>query len=108
MHERRVRWTETARADLELIVDFIAEDSVENAVAVLDRLEERAEALRLAAERGRVVPELKVVDVLQYRELIERPWRIVYRIEPDQVVVLAVLDGRRDLVSLMLERLVRD
>jgi plasmid stabilization system protein ParE len=108
MHERRVRWTETARADLELIVDFIAEDSVENTVAVLDRLEERAEALRLAAERGRVVPELKVVDVLQYRELIERPWRIVYRIEPDQVVVLAVLDGRRDLVSLMLERLVRD
>ncbi|EGV19357.1 type II toxin-antitoxin system RelE/ParE family toxin [Thiocapsa marina] len=108
MHERRVRWTETARADLELIVDFIAEDSFENAVAVLDRLEERAESLCLAAERGRVLPELKVVDVLQYRELIERPWRIVYRIEPDQVVVLAVLDGRRDLASLMLERLVRD
>jgi plasmid stabilization system protein ParE len=108
MHERRVRWTKTARADLELIVDFIAEDSVGNAVGVLDRLEERAEALRLAAERGRVVPELKVLDVFQYRELIERPWRIVYRIEPDQVVVLAVLDGRRDLVSLMLERLVRD
>ncbi|MCF7983295.1 MAG: type II toxin-antitoxin system RelE/ParE family toxin [Thiohalocapsa sp.] len=108
MHERRVRWTETARADLELIVDFIAEDSVEDAVGALDRLEERAEALRLAAERGRVVPELKVVDVFQYRELIERPWRIVYRIEPDRVVVLAVLDGRRDLVSLMLERLVRD
>ena len=108
MHERRVRWTETARADLALIVDFIAEDSVENAAGLLDRLEERAEALRLAADRGRVVPELKVVDVFQYRELIERPWRIVYRIEPDQVVVLAVLDGRRDLVSLMLERLVRD
>jgi plasmid stabilization system protein ParE len=108
MRERRVRWTKTARADLELVVDFIAQDSVENAVAVLDRLEERAEALRLAADRGRVVPELKFVDVLHYRELIERPWRIVYRIEPDQVVVLAVLDGRRDLCSLLLERLVRD
>jgi plasmid stabilization system protein ParE len=108
VNERRVRWTEAARVDLELIVDFIAADSVENAVAVLDRLEERAEALRLAAERGRGVPELQVVDVLQYRELIERPWRIIYRIEPDQVVVLAVLDGRRDLGSLLLERLVRD
>jgi plasmid stabilization system protein ParE len=108
VNERRVRWTEAARVDLELIVDFIAADSVENAVAVLDRLEERAEALRLAAERGRGVPELQVVDVLQYRELIERPWRIIYRIEPDQVIVLAVLDGRRDLGSLLLERLVRD
>ncbi|WPL19444.1 Plasmid stabilization system protein [Thiorhodovibrio winogradskyi] len=108
MRERPVRWAETARVDLEGIVDFIAEDSVENAVAVLERLEERAEALRIAAERGRVVPELQAVDVLQYRELIERPWRIIYRIEPDQVVVLAVLDGRRHLGSLLLERLVRD
>jgi toxin ParE1/3/4 len=55
-----------------------------------------------------VVPELQAVDVLQYRELIERPRRIIYRIEPDQVVVLAVLDGQRDLGSLLLERLVRD
>lgn len=108
MHERRVRWTEAARVDLELIVDFIGADSIENAVAVLDRLEQRAQALRRAAERGRGVPELQVVDVLQYRELIERPWRIIYRIEPDQVIVLAVLDGRRDLGSLLLERLVRD
>jgi toxin ParE1/3/4 len=90
------------------LVDFIAADSDENAVAVLDRLEERAEALRVAGERGRVVPELQAVDVLQYRELIERPRRIIYRIEPDQVVVLAVLDGQRDLSSLLLERLVRD
>lgn len=61
------------------VVDFIAQDSVENAVAVLDRLDERAEALRLAAERSRVVPELQVVDAIQYRELIERPWRIIDR-----------------------------
>jgi plasmid stabilization system protein ParE len=108
MRERRIRWTKTARGDLDIVVDYIAGDSVENALAVLDRLEQRADALRLAAERGRLVPELKAVDVLQYRELIERPWRIIYRIEPDQVVVLAVLDGRRDLRSLLLERLVRD
>jgi len=108
MRERRIRWTKTARGDLDIVVDYIAEDSVENALAVLDRLEQRADALSLAAERGRLVPELKAVDVLQYRELIERPWRIIYRIEPDQVVVLAVLDGRRDLRSLLLERLVRD
>ena len=106
VRKRKVRWTETAQGDLDLVVDFIAEDSVENALAVLDRLEKRADALCLAAERGRVVPELKSLDVLQYRELIERPWRIIYRLEPDQVVILAVLDGRRDLRSLLLERLV--
>jgi plasmid stabilization system protein ParE len=103
-----LRWTDTARTDLELIVECIAQESVDNALVVLERLQVRAEALDLAAELGRVVPELQIVDVHQYRELIERPWRIVYRLEPDTVVVLAVLDGRRDLASLLLERLVRE
>jgi toxin ParE1/3/4 len=39
--------------------------------------------------------------------VIERPWRIIYRTEADQVLVMAVLDGRRELRSLLLERLVR-
>jgi plasmid stabilization system protein ParE len=107
MIERRVLWTRTARRDLDAIVAYIATDSIENAMSVLDRLQERAESLTTTAERGRLVPELRSIGVHQYRELVERPWRIVYRIEPDTVMVLAVLDGRRDLESLLLDRLVR-
>ena len=58
-------------------------------------------------ERGRVVPELKTIDVYMYRELIERPWRVVYRFERNHVYVVAVLDARRNLASLLLERLTR-
>jgi plasmid stabilization system protein ParE len=107
MIERRVLWTRTARRDLDAIVAYIATDSIENAMSVLDRLQDRAESLTTAAERGRLVPELRSIGVHQYRELVERPWRVVYRMEPDSVMVLAVLDGRRDLESLLLERLVR-
>ena len=107
MGERRVRWTETARRDLDAIVSYIAEDNVENALSVLERLRQRAESLKTSAGRGRIVPELRTLDVYQYREVIERPWRILYRIEADQVLVMAVLDGRRELRSLLLERLVR-
>ena len=107
MIERRVLWTRTVRRDLDAIVAYIAPDSMENAMSVLDRLQERAESLTTAAERGRLVPELRSIGVHQYRELVERPWRIVYRIESDSVMVLAKLDGRRDLESLLLDRLVR-
>lgn len=107
MIKRRVLWTRTAQRDLDAIIAFIAADSIENALTVLDRLQERAQSLNTAAERGRLVPELRVIDMHQYLEVIERPWRIVYRIEPDSVMVLAVLDGRRDLESLLLDRLVR-
>lgn len=107
MIERRVLWTRTARRDLDAIVAYIATDSIENALSVLDRLQERADSLTTAAERGRLVPEPRSIGVHQYRELVDRPWRIIYRIEPDSVMVLAVLDGRRELESLLLERLVR-
>jgi plasmid stabilization system protein ParE len=107
MIERRVLWTRTARRDLDAIVAYIATDSIETAMSVLDRLQERAESLTTAAERGRLGPELRSIGVHQYRELVERPWRIVYRMQSDSVTVLAVLDGRRDLESLLLERLVR-
>jgi len=103
----QVAWSATARRDLEAIVRHIASDSADKALAVLDRLESRAATLTTHPERGRVVPELRAVGVLHYQEIIERPWRILYRVQGDRVLVLAVLDGRRNLTALLLERLVR-
>jgi toxin ParE1/3/4 len=42
-----------------------------------------------------------------WRELVVRPYRLVYRVGSDAVVVLAVFDGRRDLEDVLLDRLVR-
>lgn len=102
-----VLWTDTARGDLAAIVESIAEDSPQNALAVLDRLAARTSTLVSNPQRGRMVPELRSLDLGQYRELIERPWRIIYRIEQHRVLVVAVLDGRRDMQSLLIDRLVR-
>jgi hypothetical protein len=41
-----------------------------------------------------------------YRELIELPWRIIYKIEEDKVFVLAVIDGRRNMEDILLDRFV--
>ena len=107
MDEREVLWTETARLDLEQIIAFIAENSPPNALATAERIEARCGELNRLPARGRVVPELRAVDVLAYRELVEGPWRIVYRYDDRSVYVVAVLDARRDLTSLLLARLVR-
>ena len=107
MAEYSVLWTDTAQRDLESIVDYIAKDSLPNAMVVLDSLEERASALATNPEQWRNVPELRSLDLHQYRELIEHPWRILYRVEENRVLVVAVLDGRRELHSLLIDRLVR-
>ena len=105
MAEFEVLWTETAKHDLQRIVTFIAEGNPARALAVSEQVEHRCRALASFPERGRIVPELRAVSVLVYRELVEGPWRIVYRFDADRVHVTAVLDARRDLSTLLLERL---
>jgi len=103
----RVQWAEVAVRDLEEVVAFIAMDSPTNAERVLERIESRASALESTPERGRVVPELAQLGMRTWRELVVKPYRLVYRAEGDTVTVLALFDGRRDLEDLLLERLVR-
>jgi addiction module RelE/StbE family toxin len=104
----RVQWAEAAVRDLEELISYIAADSPLNAERILDKLEKRAQTLESTPVRGRVVPELAHFGIRNWRELIVKPYRIIYRIDEDTVNVLAVLDGRRDLQDLLLERLIRE
>ena len=104
----RVQWAEAAVRDLEELMGYIAADSPLNAERVLDKLERRAGTLESSPARGRVVPELAHFGIRSWRELIVKPYRIIYRIDEGTVNVLAVLDGRRELQDLLLERLIRD
>ena len=103
----RAVWSETARLDLRGIVEYIADNDVTAALSVLDRIEKRAGSLTRLPLRGRVIPELARFGIRQYRELICSPWRILYRVSGAHVYVLAVLDGRRNLEDVLLDRFLR-
>ena len=99
----RVRVTYQASLDLERIIDFIDEENRFAAVEVAERLQRAIESLATLAHRGRHVPELGRHDDA-HREVIVRPWRIIYWVVGERVEVLAVLDSRRDLADLILDR----
>ena len=103
----QVLWSHTAQQDLTEIIEYIAQDSVADALAILQKLETKAALLITLPNRGRVVPELLHTGISQYRELISAPWRIVYRVDNRQVLIMAVLDSRRDLQTVLLNRLAR-
>ncbi len=107
MRAYKVIWTEAAARDLEDLARYIARDSPANARRVMQRLHGRVESLGSLPERGRTVPELLDLGLRAWRELIERPYRIVYRISGDGVIVEVVFDGRRDAASLLRDRLLR-
>ena len=102
-----MHWMDVAEADLLGIVEFIGRENPDAAEAVFDKLRRRADALGSQTARGRRVPELSELGTANYRELIESPWRLIYRIDADAVWVYAVLDARRDLQTVLLERLAR-
>ena len=103
----KVLWTEAAAGDLEQLVSFIAIESPAAARKVLAGIEQKGAALKTFPRRGRVVPELARLGLRAWRELVAKPYRVIYRISDSTVFVLAVLDGRRDLEDLLLQRLVR-
>lgn len=86
----RVHWTDTAIEHLLAIYERIAQDAPLYAQRVMDRLTKRSEQIAEFPESGRVVPEYEAPDI---REVIERPYRIIYRIKTDQIDVLAVVHG---------------
>jgi plasmid stabilization system protein ParE len=106
MTNYNVLWADVARDDD--IANYIAEeDGIDAALEIVCRLEQRAEKLVSMPKRGVIVPELLDIGVLQYRQLTEKPWRILYRLHGDTVHVVAVVDSRRDLLSFLMERLMR-
>ena len=103
-----VLWSEVAEKDLINIVDYIALDSPSNASEIFNKIKEKAISLCTFPERGRIVPELRDQGILQYRELIIPPWRIVCRISQRSVFVLSVLDSRQNIEDILLKRLISD
>lgn len=102
-----VVWAEAAVADLEAVVAHLATEDPRAAGRLLDGLERRARSLESLPRRGRVVPDLAALHVRGYREILHGPYRLMYSVEGRRVDVLAFLDGRRDLQSLVVERLFR-
>lgn len=101
-----IAWNAEARADLLDIVRFIAEDSPIDARRLAKKLGTSAASLSHHPQRGRRVPELAdlarlagLTHELEIRELIVRPWRLIYVIDPGQVRIVALLDSRRDMVA---------
>jgi len=97
-----------AENDLLEIYRYVAfNDSLEKADQLLDKLEELVQALDRLPSRGHIPPELARIGVTDYREVHFKPYRVIYRIEGRRVFVYCVLDGRRDLQSLLQQRLLR-
>jgi plasmid stabilization system protein ParE len=90
---RRVAWSERARDSLDEVLTYVAKDSPEGARSIARSAIELAASLATLAERGRVVPEFGDPSI---REVFAFRYRLMYRVEAEQVTVLAFVHGARN------------
>ncbi len=102
----RVLLTRSAERDIEKIHDYIAEtDSQGNADQMLDKLMVAAEALADFPERGSYPKELLLLGIREYRQVLFKPYRLIYRVPGKKVVIYMIADSRRDMQALLSRRM---
>ncbi len=88
----KVVWTPEAIKRLWEIEEFIARENPERAVEFITKLIEKVESVATFPEAGRMVPEFSLPNI---REILEKNYRIVYRIASNRIEILTVFEGHR-------------
>jgi toxin ParE1/3/4 len=101
----RLVWSAPALAHLDSIRQYIEQDSSPHyAERFVQRLLLAPERLAAFPESGRVVPE----GDGRHREVIERSYRVIYRLGREVVYIVAVVHGSRDLNASLISEIDQD
>ena len=87
----KVVWSPLAERRAIEAFGAIAQDRPQGAANWLRELLTRVGTLDRFAKRGRVVPE---IGKPAYRQILQHPYRIIYRVDAKQVVVLTIRHSR--------------
>ena len=98
--------TADAVQDLEeLYQHIVRHDAPGKAENVLARIKKTFNSLSETPARGVYPKELLALGIREYREIFFKPYRFIYRIIGHRVYILLIVDGRRDMQSLLQRRL---
>ncbi len=94
-------WSEPALADLDAIADYIAIEDALAAATLVRRVFAHVEQLIEHPESGSRPQELKRS---RYRQIVEPPCRVFYRVDGQRIVVVHVMRSERSLRKSRLSR----
>jgi len=96
-----VEWAESAVAGLTEAVEYIAKDSPSYAASLAVRADQAAISLSEFPSRGRLVREYR--DPAVRERIVSSKYRLIYRISPTRVSVIAFVHTARDLAAFVEE-----
>jgi addiction module RelE/StbE family toxin len=90
--EYRVTWSPEAVEDLESIAEYIERDSAFYARSVVSQILEASRKIKEFPLIGRVLPEIGDENI---RERFIYSYRLVYEIQQQRILIVAVIHGKR-------------
>ncbi|MEK6726798.1 MAG: type II toxin-antitoxin system RelE/ParE family toxin [Deltaproteobacteria bacterium] len=94
----KIKWSPRAASNLEETCDYIAKDSEYYAILFAKKVTAIVKAIPQFPKSGRIVPEYNDENL---REKIYEGYRIVYRLKPDLVEIVAICHGTKPLESIL-------
>jgi addiction module RelE/StbE family toxin len=102
-----VNMTHNAENDLNEIIMFIAQNNPQNALKIMEKIQTKINTLDHFPYRGGYVPELLARNIKDYRQILETPWKIIYKVDDNIVNILAIIDSRRNLQDMLINKLLK-
>ncbi|MCC6636617.1 MAG: type II toxin-antitoxin system RelE/ParE family toxin [Ignavibacteriaceae bacterium] len=104
----KVRFMIAAQNDLRSIYTYVYQNDCKPAAKkLIADIKSACETLQSLPKRGHLLPELQFLNIRTYLEIHFKHFRIIYEILDDTVYIHAVLDGRRSIQELLIERMLR-
>jgi len=100
-----VRMTRSAENDLNEIVEYIYQNNPRTALIIMEKIIAKINTLDHFPNRGSYVSELLARNVKEYRQITEEPWKIYYNVDDNIVNVMAIIDSRRNLKDILINKL---
>jgi len=100
-----VKITQGAEDDLNEIIEYIFQNNPRTALIIMEKIIARINTPDHFPNRGSYVPELLARNIKEYRQITEEPWKIYYKIDENIVNVMAIIDSRRNLKDVLINKL---
>ncbi|MBI9109345.1 MAG: type II toxin-antitoxin system RelE/ParE family toxin [Spirochaetales bacterium] len=103
----KIIFSKFAEDDLTEIIGYYQSNNNEFYRKLFFSIEEKINQLKDFPKHGRIVPELEKQNIVDYRELIEGNYRIIYVIHDRSIIIHTIIDSRRNLEELIIKKLMR-
>jgi len=87
-----IEWSPLSLQRINEISEYIAQDNIEAAIKWIKTIIDAIEKLNNFPEIGRKVPE---IDRSNFREIIIKNYRIIYRLEENKISILTVRHSKQ-------------